>query len=1131
MMQWTISSDRTTYETERYNFFLMVEEGGGSKLPPYDDRAANPNMTIGVGMNLHDATVRAEVIQTFGLIYNNAALSQQGQAIENRYIALITNAINAMFSRAIPFAEARRRVDAAMRDRANDTNFSAADLQVLGNRRMTFAFNNEDEIKTTFQRLMDTVYEPLVNRFVRNIPGGIPDSTERVVLASLAYNSRVHPRRHPRQGIPTALGPSLERAILNGDRAEAWYEIRYGTNPRGTNMAAGIAKRRYVEADTFGLYDASVNFTGEMDEDNARRAWRTYTRHKPDIDSYERDYSGQIAQGYIDYGHIRALPLAARLQPARDYLVNTYALLDRFGFAIDGDIKVGEDQTTLYFRGSDDDSGDRYSLVGGAQNDLMFGESGRDTLDGRDGRDVLYGGVGDDTLIGGRGDDVLIGGPGHDLYLWREGDGHDIIRDEDQSDPPRPLRTAALDSAPDLQLNFGLVLYADASGNYQAFVGGSKTPDESFYTSNAPDHFAMYTLNGTSLVIQVAGAEGSITIENFQGGDFGIWLRDLPETPDRTFLDRATDDDDYLVATLDAEEIDAQEGDDIIYGLAGSDRIEGGMGNDGIWGHGIYDDLKQIGTTLDGALIFEMPGMSTDDDDWLYGGSGNDQLSGDEGDDWLYGGTGNDQLGGVWDNDVLYGEEGNDWLIGDLGDDQLFGGPGQDTLVGDWEYNGPAAYVIYNGQVYTYGPDSLDGGADNDSLFGVYGDDTLLGGEGNDVLWGDRTHTGEIVAYRGNDFLSGGAGLDQLIGDGSDDTLFGGADNDILWGDTGGQRPDQDGNDYLDGGAGDDQLRGEGGADVLLGDIGNDELHGGAGNDTLSGGAGQDLLWGDTAGMAAGQDGNDSLDGGDGDDQLVGEGGDDTLFGGTGNDVLQGDEGDDQLTGGAGTDQLLGRLGNDTLDGETGDDLLWGDDGDDQLTGGDGTDQLVGGLGNDTLLGDAGNDALWGDDGDDVLEGGDGTDQLTGGAGSDTFIGGPGTDILLVEAQDQVVLTLGDGEDHIKLETGVLLPTFSFVDGLSPEALQFSTGVIGTDPAQYLILTYGTDPFAPDQVVIQDGGLDLGQTYTFGDTTLTQRALMQYATVSLSLRGNASSNSIYGGTQGDFLYWVCWRRPPLRRTW
>jgi hypothetical protein len=28
------------------------------------------------------------------------------------------------------------------------------------------------------------------------------------------------------------------------------------------------------------------------------------------------------------------------------------------------------------------------------------------------------------------------------------------------------------------------------------------------------------------------------------------------------------------------------------------------------------------------------------------------------------------------------------------------------------------------------------------------------------------------------------------------------------------------------------------------------------------------------------------------------------------------------------------------------------------------------------------------------------------------------------------VLTLGDGEDHIERETGVLLPTFSFMDGI-----------------------------------------------------------------------------------------------------
>ena len=877
MMQWTISSDRTAYETERYNFFLTVEERGIPKLQPYDDHAGmstgNPNMTIGIGMNLYDATVRAEVLRTFGVIRNNAVLSQQGQAIENGYIDRITNAINTMFRRDITFAVAQTRVDAAMRDRANDTNFSAADLQVLGNRRTTFAFDNEDEIKTTFQRLMDTVYEPLVNRFARNIPGGIPDSTERVVLASLAYNSRVHPQGHPRQGIPRTLGLNLERAILNGDRAEAWYEIRYGTNPPGAGMEAGIAKRRYVEADIFGLYDASVNFTGFMDEDNAKRAWRTYTRHKPDIDRYETSYSQQITQGYTDYGLIRALPLTARLQPARDYLVNTYA---QFGFAIDGDIKIGEDQTTRYFRGSDDDSGDRYSLVGGAQNDLIFGESGKDTLKGEGGRDVLHGGTDDDILIGGPGDDVLIGGLGHDIYPWREGDGADIIRDEDQPTPPRPLNTAALDADPDPQPNSGLVLYADASGNYHAFVGGSKTPDDSFYTSDDPEHFATYTRNETSLVIQVAGADGSITIEDFQDGALGIWLRDLPEPPERTvFQGTAGNDssDHYpFIMTNDADDVDALEGDDEIAGRSGSDRILGGDGNDLLHGYMARSAYTPSGYTPDGIPIFDIPDLSTDDDDELLGDAGNDALYGDEGDDVLRGGTGVDRLDGGMGADFLYGEEDNDALEGGFGTDQLFGGPGQDTL---WGFvAGPATTLaIMNDQLVSDGNDLLDGGADEDFLFGFAGDDILLGGEGQDYLRGDNDLQSTITPT-GNDFLSGDVGNDQLYGDGGDDTLFGGPDDDTLWGDSGTEPTSQDGQDVLDG------------------EDGNDQLIGGGGTDVLHGSAGLDTLWGGT--------GDDTLSGGDDNDTLYGEDGNDTLSGDASDDVLQGNAGDDYLTGGDG---------------------------------------------------------------------------------------------------------------------------------------------------------------------------------------------------------------------------------------
>ena len=225
-----------------------------------------------------------------------------------------------------------------------------------------------------------------------------------------------------------------------------------------------------------------------------------------------------------------------------------------------------------------------------------------------------------------------------------------------------------------------------------------------------------------------------------------------------------------------------------------------------------------------------------------------------------------------------------------------------------------------------------------------------------------------------------------------------------------------------------------------------------------------------------------------------------------------------QLAGGDGTDQLVGGLGTDTLWGDAGDDILQGDEGNDQLMGGDGLDQLLGRLGNDTLDGAAGNDLLWGDDGNDVLAGGAGDDHLTGGAGSDTLVGGAGTDTILADAQDQIVFAMGDGKDFLQHETGATLAAFSFVDGIRPEDLRINTGVVGADPAQYLVLTYGTDLSAPDQVFIQDGGLDLGQTYTFGNTTLTQLELMQYATEALSLRGNALANIIYGGTQADALY-------------
>jgi Ca2+-binding RTX toxin-like protein len=68
--------------------------------------------------------------------------------------------------------------------------------------------------------------------------------------------------------------------------------------------------------------------------------------------------------------------------------------------------------------------------------------------------------------------------------------------------------------------------------------------------------------------------------------------------------------------------------------------------------------------------------------------------------------------------------------------------------------------------------DSIDGGADEDTLWGNSGSDTLDGGDHDDVLFGGTD----------NDTLRGGSGNDVLNGDEGDDFLDGGAGNDILTG-------------------------------------------------------------------------------------------------------------------------------------------------------------------------------------------------------------------------------------------------------------------------------------------------------------------------------------------------------------
>ncbi|MCK7632029.1 VCBS domain-containing protein, partial [Shewanella putrefaciens] len=225
----------------------------------------------------------------------------------------------------------------------------------------------------------------------------------------------------------------------------------------------------------------------------------------------------------------------------------------------------------------------------------------------------------------------------------------------------------------------------DAQGNYQYYaLEGSGNSTDSDTTANSEAGFAL--LSGLGVTVEAIGM-GS----NLDADDLAPY-----------------DTDGNVQTNIVADELaDAILGNQIT-DLPGSDTINGGAGNDIIFGDAIrfngiqgqgYNAIKayvaeKLGQTevtnaevhkyiRDHFTEFDLSG-SDDRADILIGGEGSDILFGQGGNDILYGENGNDILIGGMGNDTLFGGQGNDTLIGGLGDDVLRGDSGADTFV--WRY-------------------------------------------------------------------------------------------------------------------------------------------------------------------------------------------------------------------------------------------------------------------------------------------------------------------------------------------------------------------------------------------------------------------------------------------------------------
>ena len=368
----------------------------------------------------------------------------------------------------------------------------------------------------------------------------MPLSDERIALVSLAYNRGVGMLNGvPRDNIPEH---AVMDAIRDNDRAEAWFQMRYNCWGSRENYEDGLRKRRFAEAQVFGLYDDPNNVTSE----EARNIYRMYQLHRDEIDRVERNFGvtidgevaqrNRIAQANRDYpalvNEYGSVPnVADALAPARTVILRELRqeypdLADRLtdanfnagriyldpGRDLQGRAEVdrqypertNKTQNREQRNSTTENVGQDHSTTIDSQR-MSRGQNPQEIT----GNDLLIGQGGDDTLCSHRGDDILIGGQGRDRMEGGQGRDTYVVGAGDT------------------------VLDTDGTGEVrwggQPLTGGARLEADPANTYRSEDGRFTYTLEGNNLTVtDTRGADQGlrepVVIENFQSGQLGITL-------------------------------------------------------------------------------------------------------------------------------------------------------------------------------------------------------------------------------------------------------------------------------------------------------------------------------------------------------------------------------------------------------------------------------------------------------------------------------------------------------------------------------------------------------------------------------------------------------------------------------
>ena len=398
-------------------------------------------------------------------------------------------------------------------------------------------------------------------------------------------------------------------------------------------------------------------------------------------------------------------------------------------------------------------------ILGGSKKDIIFGGAGNDQIDGGDGADYIFGDGGrydesgsvpkidrtdisldggKDTLIGGDDDDVIYGGGGDDhidggkdkdeIYGER---GHDRIMggsDDDTIHGGEGMDVVFGDRIKDGSKDVANPFAVDTTNKTAAF--SQEFIDAQFKngTSASEDEFKIKLVDELNNPVKYA-QEIKAAINDDNNDDFADYSSDLK--------------------TNGSDTIYGDDGNDLIFGddggdtaVGGADKIYGGIGNDIIDGDGGAD-------TISGGI----------DNDLIYGGGGDDIIDGGAGNDMLYGDNGvTDYLSSsITDGNELTAQPGVDDKIvfGDNyglhgkiyanaksqttgGNDKITTGPGMDFV--DGQRGNDKVFVNLMGDSTTNYANVTDSGEDEGEINTL----TVEGTENNDLLLMRRSTDGKL---------------------------------------------------------------------------------------------------------------------------------------------------------------------------------------------------------------------------------------------------------------------------------------------------------------------------------------------------------------------------------------------------